>query len=143
MDGLCRGRMDARYYRYKGHQFSVTAQPVHAGKGCTFFSDIHSVERNKEEFTRYTCSRTFMTPQEARMEGIAIVRNWIEAGKPTANTILQQAIFKSERVLDQLRSAFQRSCKTMERSRVLYAEMERVLEQSRRALLASERQRNG
>ena len=82
-----------------------------------------------------------MTPQEARMDGIAIVRNWIEAGKPTANTILQQAIFKSERVLDQLRSAFQRSCKTMERSRVLYAEMERVLEQSRRALLASERKR--
>ena len=84
-----------------------------------------------------------MTPQEARMEGIAIVRNWIDDGKPAVNTILHQAIFKSERVLDQLRSALERSCHTMERSRVLHAEMERVLEQSRRALLASERKRNG
>jgi hypothetical protein len=134
--------MDARYYRYKGHQFSVTTQPVHPGKACTFFSDIHWVERNKEEFIRYTCSRTFMTPQEAGMEGIAIVRKWIDDGKPSVNTILHQAISKSERVLEQLRSAFERSCNTMERSRVLHAEMERVLEQSRRALLASERKRN-
>jgi hypothetical protein len=133
--------MNARYYRYRGHRFSVTTKPVHAGKACTFFSDIHWVERNKEEFTRYTCSRTFMTPQEARMEGIAIVRNWIDDGKPAVNTILHQAIFESERVLDQLRSAFERSCNTMERSRVLHAEMDRVLEQSRRALLASERKR--
>ena len=140
---LCRGWMDARYYRYKGHRFSVTTQPVHAGKACTFFADIQWVERNKEEFTRYNCSRTFMTPQEARMEGIAIVRKWIDDGKPAVNTILHQAIFKSERVLDQLRSVFERSCHTMERSRVLHAERERVLEQSRRALLASERKRNG
>jgi len=84
-----------------------------------------------------------MTPQEARMEGIAIVRKWIDDGKPAINTILHQAIFKPGQVLDQLRSAFERSCNTMERSRVLHAEMERVLEQSRRALLASERKRNG
>jgi hypothetical protein len=84
-----------------------------------------------------------MTPQEARMESIAIVRKWIDDGKPAANTILHQATLKSERVVDQLRSAFERSCHTMERSRVLHAEMERVLEQSRRALLASERKRNG
>ncbi len=135
--------MDARYHRYKGHRFSVTIKPVHAVKACTFFSDIYWIERNREEFTRYTCDRSFMSPQEARMEGIAIVRNWIEAGKPTANTILQQAIFKSERVVDQLRSAFERSCKTMERCQMLYAEMERVLEQSRLALLASEGHRNG
>jgi hypothetical protein len=38
-----------------------------------------------------------MTPQEARMEGIAIVRKWIDDGKPAVNTILHQAIFKSER----------------------------------------------
>ena len=84
-----------------------------------------------------------MTPQEARMEGIAIVRQWIDDGKPAVNTILHQAIFKSELVLDQLRSAFERSCHTLECSRVLHAEMERVLEQSRRALLASGRKRNG
>jgi hypothetical protein len=77
------------------------------------------------------------------MEGIAIVRNWINDGKPAVNTILHQAIFESERVLDQLRSAFERSCNTIERSRVLHAEMERVLEQSRRALLTRERKRNG
>jgi hypothetical protein len=142
MDGFCRGRMDASYYRYKGHRFSVIIQPVHAGKACTFFSDIHWAERNKEEFTRYTCSRTFMTRQEARMEGIAIVRNWIDDGKPAFNTILHQAILKSERVVDQLRSVFERSCHTIERSRVLHAELERLLEQSRRALLASERKRN-
>ena len=76
------------------------------------------------------------------MEGIAIVRNWIDDGKPAVKAILQ-AMFKSERVRDQLRSALERSCKTMERSRVLYAEMERVLEQSKLALLASERQRKG
>ena len=139
--------MDARYYRYKGHQFSVTtlASPLSQfipAKPARF-SLIYRVERNKEEFTRYTCSRTFMTPQEARMEGIAIVRKWIDDGKPAINTILHQAIFKSGRVLDQLRSAFERSCNTMECSRVLHAEMERVLEQSRRALLASERKRNG
>ena len=116
-------------------------QPVHLGKACKFFSDIHWVERNKEEFTRYTCSRTFMSPQEARMEGIAIVRKWVDDGKPAVNTILQQAIFKSERIIDQLRSAFEPSCNTMERSRVLHAEIERVPEQSRRALLASERKR--
>jgi len=133
------GRIDAKYYRYKGHRFSVTTTPVHAGKGYTFFSDIHWVERNKEEFTRYTCDRIFMTPQEARMEGLAIVRNWIDDGKP--RVILLQAILKSERVLEQLRSAFERSCHTMERSRVLHSEMERVLEQSRVAILASQRQR--
>jgi hypothetical protein len=133
--------MDARYHRYKGHRFSVTTKPVHAGKACTFFSDLHWVERNKEEFTRYTCDRTFMTPQEARMEGIAIVRDWIDDGKPGVDTILQQAILKSERVVDQRRSAFERSCKTLERSRVLHAEMKRVLEQSRLVLLASKRQR--
>ena len=82
-----------------------------------------------------------MTPQEARMEGIAIVRKWVDDGKPAVNTILQQAIFKSERIIDQLRSAFEPSCNTMERSRVLHAEIERVPEQSRRALLASERKR--
>ena len=76
------------------------------------------------------------------MEGIAIVRNWIDDGKPAVKAILQ-AMFKSERLLDQLRSALGRSCKTMERSRVLYAEMEGVLEQSKLALLASERQRKG
>jgi hypothetical protein len=135
--------MDSRSYRYKGHRFSVVSEPVHTGQGCTFFSDIYWVKGNKEEFIRYTCDRIFMTPQEARMEGIAIVRKWIDDGKPAVNTILHQAIFDSERVLDQLRSAFERSCNTMERSRVLHAEMERVLEQSRRALLASERKRNG
>ena len=77
------------------------------------------------------------------MEAIAIVRNWIDDGKPGVNIILQQAIFKSERVINQLRSAFERSCNTMERSRVLHAGMERVLEQSRLVLLASERQRSG
>jgi flagellar biosynthesis/type III secretory pathway chaperone len=77
------------------------------------------------------------------MEGIAIVRKWIDDGKPAVNPFLHQAIFKSERVLDQLRSVFERSCHTMERSRVLHAEMERVLEQSKRTLLASERKRNG
>jgi hypothetical protein len=138
-----RGRTDARYYRYRGHRFSVTTKPVHAGKACMFFSHIHWVERNKEEFTKYTCSRTFLTPQEARMEGIAIVRNWIDDGKPAVNTTLHQAIFESERVIGQLRSAFVRSCNTMERSRVLHAELERVLEQSRRAILNSERKRNG
>jgi hypothetical protein len=135
--------MDARYYRYKGHRFSVISKPVHAGNGCTFFSDILWVKRTKEESTRYSSDRTFISPQEARMEGIAIVRDWIDESKPGINTILHQALFESERVLDQLRSAFVRSCKTMERSRVRYAEMERVLEQSRLALLASERQRNG
>ena len=35
-----------------------------------------------------------MTPQEARMEGIAIVRDWIDDGKPGVDTILQQAILK-------------------------------------------------
>ena len=84
-----------------------------------------------------------MSPQEARMEGIAIVRKWIDDGKPAANTTLHQAVFESERLLDQLRSAFERGCNTMERSRVLYVEMDRVLEQSRRVLLASERNRNG
>ena len=82
-----------------------------------------------------------MTPQEARMEGIAIVRNWIDDGKPAVNTILHQAIFKSERLLDQLRSAFERSCNTMECSRVLHAEMERVFNQGERSF--SERKRNG
>jgi hypothetical protein len=134
--------MDAKYYRYKGHRFSVTIKAVQPGKSCTFFSDIHWVERNKEEFTRYTCSRTFMSPQEARMEGIAIVRKWIDDGKPTVNTILHQAVFESERLLDQLRSAFERSCNTVERSRVLHAQLERLLEQSKRAILASERKRN-
>ncbi|HUC97231.1 MAG TPA: hypothetical protein VMR88_02065 [Candidatus Polarisedimenticolaceae bacterium] len=81
-----------------------------------------------------------MSPQEARMEGIAIVRKWVD-DKPAVNTILQQAIFKSEWIIDQLRSAFERSCNTMERSRVLHAEIERVPEQSSRALLASERKR--
>jgi hypothetical protein len=137
------GRMDARYYRYKGHRFSVTTKPLRAGKGYTFFSDIHWIESNKEEFTRYTCDRIFMSPQEARMEGLAIVRNWIADGKPGVNTILLQAIFKSERVLDQLRSAFERSCATMEHSRRLCVEMEFVLEQSRLAILASQHQRNG
>jgi hypothetical protein len=137
------GRIDARYYRYKGHRFSVTTKPLHGGNRCTFFSDVHWVEHNKEEFTRYTCDRTFMTPQEARMEGIAIVRNWIDDGKPGVNTILLQAIFKSECALHQLRSAFERSCNTMEHSRVLRAQMERVLEQSRLALLASQDQRHG
>ena len=46
----------------QGHQFSVTTQPVDSGKASTFFSDIHWGERNNEEFTRYTCSRAFMTP---------------------------------------------------------------------------------
>jgi hypothetical protein len=133
--------MDARYYRYKGHQFSVTTRPIHPGKACTFFSDRYRVERNKEEFTRYTCSRTFMTPKEARMEGIAIVRKWIDDGKPAINTILHQAIFKPGQVLDQLRSAFERSCNTMECSRVLHAEMERVFNQGERSF--SERKRNG
>jgi hypothetical protein len=77
------------------------------------------------------------------MEGIAIVRNWIDNGKPAINTVLHQAIFDSERVIDQLRSAFVRSCNTIERSRVLHAELEHVLEQSRRAILYSERKRNG
>jgi hypothetical protein len=134
--------MDSRSYRYKGHRFSVVSEPVHTGKGCTFFSDIHWFKDNKEEFIRYTCDRIFMTPQEARMEGIAIVRNWIDDGKPAVKAILQ-AMFKSERLLDQLRSALERSCKTVERSRVLYAEMERVLEDSKLALVASERQRKG
>ena len=71
------------------------------------------------------------------MESIAIVRNWIDEGKPSLDTILLQAISKSGRILEQLRSAFERSCHTMDRSRVLHAEMERVLEQSRLALLAS------
>ena len=84
-----------------------------------------------------------MTSQEAQMEGIAIIRNWIADGKPGVNTTLFQAIFKSERVLDQLRSAFERSYATMEHSRVLCAEMEFVLEQSRLAILASQHQRNG
>jgi hypothetical protein len=138
-----RRRMDARYYRYRGHRFSVTIKPVHAGNTCTFLSDIHWVGRNKEEFARYTSTRTFLTPQEARMEGIAIVRNWIDDGKPGVNIVLHQAIFESERVIHQLRTAFERSCNTMERSRVLHAELERVLEQSRRAILNSERKRNG
>jgi hypothetical protein len=83
-----------------------------------------------------------MSPQEARMEGIAIVRKWIDDGKPTVNTILHQAVFESERLLDQLRSAFVRSCNTLERSRVLHAQLDRVFEQSKRAILASERKRN-
>jgi hypothetical protein len=66
-----------------------------------------------------------MSPQEARMEGIAIVRKWIDDGKPTVNTILHQAVFESERLLDQLRSAFERSCNTVERSRVLHAQLDR------------------
>ena len=134
--------MDSRSYRYKGHRFSVVSEPVHTGQGCTFFSDIYWVKGNEEEFIRYTCDRIFMTPQEARMEGIAIVRNWIDDGKPAVKAVLQ-AMSKSERVRDQLRSALERSCKTMEHSRVLYAEMERVLEQSKLALLASERQPKG
>ena len=65
----------------------------------------------------------------------AIVRKVDRRGRPAANTILSQVIFKSERILDQLRSAFERSCHTMERSQVLHAEMERVLEhQGRRSL---------
>ena len=132
--------MDPRYYRYKGHRFSVTTKPVHAGKAWKFFSDIYWAERNKEEFTRYICDRTFMNPQEATMEGIAIVRNWIDDAKPGGNTILQQEIFESERLIDQLRSTVERCRNTIERSRVLHAEMERVLEQSRLSLVASERQ---
>jgi hypothetical protein len=129
--------MDPKHYRYKGHRFSITSDPVSDGEGCTFFADIDWVERDEEQFTRYRCDRTFMTPQEARMEGIAIVRNWIDEDKPGINTILQKALFGSERVFHQLRSAFEQSYKTMDRSRVLHAEMERVLEQSRLALLAS------
>jgi len=77
------------------------------------------------------------------MEGIAIVRKWIDDGKPAVNTSLQQATFKSEQLLDQLISAFERSCNTIERSRVLHAEMEGVLEESMRTLLASKRKRSG
>ena len=132
--------MDPRYYRYKGHRFSVTTKPVHAGTAWKFFSDIYWAERNKEEFTIYKCDRTFMNPQEATMEGIAIVRNWIDDGKPGGNTLLQQEIFESERLIDQLRSTVERCRNTIERSRVLHAEMERVLEQSRLSLVASERQ---
>ena len=73
------------------------------------------------------------------MEGIAVVRDWIEAGKLSVNTVLRQAILKSQRLHDQLRSAFERSCNTIERSRVLRAEMERVLEESMLALFASKR----
>jgi hypothetical protein len=60
-----------------------------------------------------------------------IARKWIDDGKPAVNTILHQAVFESERLRDQLRSAFERSCSTMERSDVLHPQVERVLEQSR------------
>jgi hypothetical protein len=132
--------MDPTYYRYKGHRFSIISQPVRNGNGCRFSADIYWVEHNREEFTRFNCERTFLTPQEARMEGIAVVRDWIDAGKPSVNNVLRQAILKSEHLLDQLRSAFERSFNTIERSRMLRAEMGRVLEESRLALLASKRQ---
>jgi hypothetical protein len=154
--------MNPRYHRYKDHRFSITSKPVHDAEGCTFFADIYWVERDQEEFTRFICDRNFMTPQEARMEGIAIVRNWIDDGKPavshcseqvTTNVLMasleysvntvHEAMFKWQSACHQLSSALEQSYRTIKRSRVLHAELEQVLEQSRLALLASERQRNG
>jgi hypothetical protein len=70
------------YYRYKGHGFNIEPKPTSDGKGWTFIANVHWVEGEREECTRYTSDQSFTSSEEAQMEGIAETRKWIDSGKP-------------------------------------------------------------
>jgi hypothetical protein len=70
------------YYRYNGHGFSINSKPLPDGRSWTFVALIHWVEGNQEKSTRYNYKHSFTSPNEAQMEGIAVVRKWIDDGKP-------------------------------------------------------------
>lgn len=72
------------YYRYKGHGFDIETKPSPDDKGWTFVANVHWFEGKREEFTKYRSDQSFTSPKEAEMEGIAVVRKWIDDGKPEA-----------------------------------------------------------
>jgi hypothetical protein len=70
------------YYRYKGHSFSIDSHPLPDRESWTFVAVVHWVESDQEEFTTYDHDHRFTSPNEAQMEGIAVIRKWIDDGKP-------------------------------------------------------------
>jgi hypothetical protein len=70
------------YYRYKGHVFSIDSKPLPDGGGWTFVAEIYWFNGRQEEFVRFGSTDTFAVPEEAQMGGIAVIRKWIDAGKP-------------------------------------------------------------